>query len=172
MMKNWKQGVAVALAALGIMVAGVQAADGDLGSPESMIGAKVVGSGGYSHLGEIVGLARGGPNGPVEMYVVKATGLFGGRGVIPLSRVTDELMLPEKDGSRTYRVEVSVNKATFRNIATLRGDEPLSSYLSRMDSILGTVYGLEEATLETFARNLVIDEGSAESKSKSSVATL
>ncbi len=160
----------MALAALGVMVMSVQAADGSPSDPESMIGAKVVGSGGYTHLGDIVGVARGGPNGPVQMYVVKVGGLWGGRGVIPLSHVVDEMPVPQKDGETTYRVEVSLNKATFRNIAKWEKDESLSSYLGRMDAILGTVYGLDQSTVDGFARNLVVDYGKDEDESESSVA--
>lgn len=138
--------------------------------PESMIGAEVVGAGGYSKLGKIVGVARAEPGGPAQLYVVKARGLWGSRGVIPLSHVVDEMPVPEKDGSTSYRVEVSVNKATFRNIASWESEESLSSYLGRLDSILGTVYGLEQSTLDSFARNLEIDYGSP--AASSSVANL
>ncbi|MDQ8180757.1 hypothetical protein QEH57_08860 [Pelagicoccus sp. SDUM812005] len=135
-----------------------------------MIGAKVVGIAGYTQLGEIVGVARSGPGGPAQMYVVQVKGWWGGRGVIPLSHVVDEMSVPEKDGSRSYRVEVSVNKATFRNIANWESDESLASYLGRMESILGTVYGLEQSTLDGFAQNLVVDEGKLANEPKSSVA--
>lgn len=139
-------------------------------NPESMIGAEVVGAGGYTKLGKIVGVARPEPGGPAQLYVVEVKGLWGARGVIPLSHVVDEMPVPEKDGSTSYRVEVSVNKSTFRNIASWENEESLSSYLGRLDSILGTVYGLEQSTLDSFARNLVVDYGSP--AGESSVARL
>ncbi|MDQ8185021.1 hypothetical protein [Pelagicoccus sp. SDUM812002] len=169
---KWIKGISGLLVALGLLTANGLAAEMGRSDPESMIGAKVVGSGGYTHLGDIVGVARGGPGGPAQMYVVKVKGLWGGRGVIPLSHVVDEMTVPEKDGSTSYRVEVSVNKATFRNIATWEDDELLSSYLARLDSILGTVYGFDQTTLDGFARNLVVDYGSEEAEPESSVANL
>lgn len=130
------------------------------GEAESMIGAEVVGVGGYSSLGKVVGVARGGPGGSALMYVVAEKGIFGGRGVIPFSHVRDEVKVPRKDGGFSYRVEVDLNKATFRNIAKWRyREEPLSAYFSRMESILGVIYGLEESTLDSLARDLVVDFG-------------
>lgn len=139
---------------------------------ESMIGAEVVGRDGYSRIGKIVGVARSEIGGAPQMYVVSASGIFGGRGVIPLSHVLDEVAVPEKDGSVSYRVEVSVNKATFRNIANWNPrSESVSAYLARTGSVLGIIYDLDQSTLDSFARNLVVDFGD-ERYSESEVANM
>lgn len=169
MKTNWTRSVLSLGAALAAMASMAWGAGNDR---NSIIGAEVVGSGGYSKLGTIVGVARSDPSGPAQLYVVKRTGFFGGRGVIPLSHVEDEMPVPRKDGSTGYRVEVSINKATFNNIANWDKEESLSSYLERLDSILGTVYGLQPVTLDGFARTLVVDYGSADRESQSSVAGL
>ncbi|MBC2607346.1 hypothetical protein [Pelagicoccus albus] len=131
-------------------------------SPEVMIGAEVVGPDGSSRLGHVLGLGRSGENGEPLMYVVGTKGLFGKKGIVPLSNVKEELTVPGKDGMRTFRLVVGVNKGTFRNIAKWSGDEPLGSYLSRIDSILGTIYGLDEDTIEQMARRVVFDDGAPE----------
>ncbi|MDQ8203067.1 hypothetical protein [Pelagicoccus sp. SDUM812003] len=166
----------VSLSALcGLYQTAIRAAEStqDSDKSDSVIGAEVVGEEGYSRIGTVVGIARGGEGGPAKLYVVKSNALFGGHGLIPLSHVMDEFKVPNKDGSQSYRIKVAINKATFRNIANWdHRNEPISVYLNRMESIFSTLFGLESSTIESFARNLVVDHGSGATSDEAEVAKL
>lgn len=128
-----------------------------------LIGAKVVGPSSLG-IGTVTGLLREEDSGAVAMYVVGTGGIFGGTGVIPVSNEVERRTLLDKDGNTQHRIEVRVNRSTFRNLAKWNGKGNVASYLSEHSGLLSLVYGLDAERLERKAITYTLDTGPSESE--------
>lgn len=149
------QKVVVLVFSLGVFLVSLEGQELD---PVELVGAKVYGP---SHLpvGNVVAVLKSEEGGDPLMYVVNANGIFNGRGVIPLANVIKKTSRTQKNGDTAYEVSVTVNRSTFKNIATWGKGELLSDYLSRHESLLSTIYNMDEGELAEVGRTAVYDDG-------------
>lgn len=110
---------------------------------DPIVGASVVGPS-TNQIGVIKDIVVDRETGQTAMYLVRGNGWFDGLGVIPLSAVVANTILDERGAGV---VSVTVNAATFDNIATWDGKGPVARYLRSHRSILATVYGMDADAL-------------------------
>lgn len=110
---------------------------------DPIVGASVIGPS-TNEIGVVKDIVLDRETGQAAMYLVRGNGWFDGLGVIPLSAVVAKTIFDEK-GSGV--VSVTINAATFDNIATWDGVGPVARYLRSHRSILATVYGMDADAL-------------------------
>ena len=167
---TWRCFAVVTATLLCLAPAGVfgqsDASEPQASSQPSVVGSKVVGPG-AGVIGVVEDVVVNQETGEAAMYLVKTNGWFGSYGVIPLDFVNTKTEVVE-DGDRHFLLGVDINEATFDNLAKWDGEGPVGAYLRRYQSILSTVFGIEDQLEGAFDRYTLASRGEGEAVAMSS----